>query len=66
MADYQDALSAFQNGLALKDPSLLYNQIVAEEYLGEFQRASVLMKEYLASYPTDDEAQREYTFLSTR
>lgn len=70
MADYQDALSAFQNGLALKDPSLqqalLYNQIVAEEYLGEFQRASVLMKEYLASYPTDEQAQREYTFLSTR
>lgn len=70
MGDYDSALTAFQNGLNLNDADymqeLTYNEIVAEEYLGDFQRATVLMKEYLNDYPTDEQAQREYVFLSSR
>ena len=45
---------------------LEFNQIVALEYLGEFKKASVLMDAYVARYPWDTDAQREYTFLKTR
>lgn len=68
--EYQKALNAFENGIALNDPaydqSLRFNEIVAYEYLLDFKKAGVLMKEYLEKYPNDEEAQREYIFLSTR
>lgn len=68
--EYQKALNAFENGIMLEDPaydqSLKFNEIVAYEYLLDFKKAGVLMKEYLEKYPNDEEAQREYIFLSTR
>lgn len=68
--EYMKALTAFENGLALNDPSynqsLMFNEAVTYEYLLDFKKAAVLMKEYLAKYPNDEEAQREYIFLSTR
>lgn len=68
--DYQGALSAFEQGLAVKDneyeQSLRYNQIVAYEYVSEFDKASVLMESYLKDYPDDENAQREAVFLKTR
>lgn len=68
--EYQKALNAFENGIMLNDPayiqSLMFNEIVAYEYLLDFKKAGVLMKEYLDRYPGDEEAQREYIFLSTR
>ena len=43
-----------------------YNEIVANEYMGDFKRAASLMEEYLRKYPDDTDASREYIFLSTR
>lgn len=68
--EYENALEAFAAGLELGDATmkqtLLFNQIVAYEYLGEFEQAAALMKSYLTAYPDDTEAMREYDFLSTR
>lgn len=68
--DAESALSYFEQALALEDPSmaqvLKFNQIVAYEYLGEFDQASVLMKNYLMLYPDDKDALREYEFLKSR
>ena len=68
--EYDDALKAFQGGMELNDPSysqsIMFNEAVTYEYLYDFKKAAVLMKEYLDKYPDDEEAQREYVFLSTR
>ncbi|MCR5507430.1 MAG: tetratricopeptide repeat protein [Lachnospiraceae bacterium] len=67
---YDEALEAFEAGMALNDPaytqSLMFNEAVTYEYLLDFKKAGVLMKEYLERFPDDEEAQREYVFLSTR
>jgi len=68
--EYREALTAFEAGLAIEGnalvQSLSYNQIVAYEYLGDFSTAETLMKQYLASYPDDEAANREYIFLKSR
>ena len=68
--DAESALDYFEQALTLEDPSMMqvlkYNQIVAYEYLGEFDQASVLMKNYLQIYPDDLDAVREYEFLKSR
>ena len=65
-----DALQSFRQGQTLNDEtmkqSLAFNEIVANEYLGNFQRASVLMADYVKTYPGDSAAKREYEFLQTR
>ncbi|SKB51311.1 Lipoprotein NlpI, contains TPR repeats [Lachnospiraceae bacterium] len=70
VGDYQSALAAFEQGIGVGyseiSQSLRYNQIVANEYLGKFKEASVLMNDYLEDYPDDEDAKREYIFLSTR
>lgn len=67
---YDEALEAYEAGLALGDSSstqsLLFNQVVANEYLGNFDTAKTLLDEYLADYSDDAAAQREAVFLSTR
>lgn len=68
--DAASALTYFEQALALEDASmtqtLKFNQIVAYEYLGEFDQANVLMKNYLQLYPDDQDAVREYEFLKSR
>ncbi len=68
--DYESALKSFETGLEMGDSeitqSLLFNRIVAYEYLSDFKKAAVLMEEYLKNYPDDETAQREYKFLKTR
>lgn len=69
--EYEAALNAFNSGLAMENSSdvtrqLRFNQIVAYEYLGEFEKAAALMNGYLESYPDDVQARREYEFLRTR
>lgn len=70
MERYSEALSSFQAGMNLDNSSIMqtlkYNEIVAYEYMNEFQTASALMKEYLRMYPNDSVAKREYEFLKTR
>lgn len=68
--DYQKALSAFQAGKEIENNEMLqalsFNEIVAYEYLGEYQKAAVLVDTYLQQYPDDETAKREQQFLSTR
>lgn len=67
---YEEALEAFEAGIALADisqqQSLWFNRIVAWEYLGNFAQAKNLMQEYLKYYPDDAKALSEWDFLSTR
>ena len=68
--EYQKALEAFQAGMQMENnenlQSLSFNEIVAYEYLGEYEQAYVLINHYLKNYPDDEQAKREYDFLSTR
>lgn len=68
--EYASALEAFQAGLSLEDgglrQTLSFNEIVAREHLGDFEQARTLMAAYLKNYPDDQNAKREYDFLSTR
>ena len=68
--EYEKALTAFQAGMKAPNnmiqQTLAFNEIVAYEHLGEFQKATVLMQTYLNNYPDDEKAQREFQFLSTR
>lgn len=68
--EYSNALSAFQAGLQVEGntmkQSLLFNEIAAYEYLGDFAQAKVLLNKYLTMYPDDEDAQREAGFLATR
>ena len=68
--EYQKALEAFQAGLQIEDSgyvqTLRFNEIVAYEYLGDYQKAAVLLQSYLKTYPDDEKAKREMDFLSTR
>ncbi len=68
--NYQEALDAFEQGIAANDnetmQSLKYNEIVAYEYLSDFKKAAVLMETYLKTYPDDETAKREYAFLASR
>jgi len=68
--EYRRALDAFQAGIQLGDSSVLqslsFNEIVAYEYLGEFEQAYASLTGYLSNYPDDEQARREYGFLATR
>ncbi len=68
--DYEPALQAFQNAMQIPDNGMMqtlqFNEIVAYEYLGEFDSAAALLHNYLQIYPDDAAALREYEFLSTR
>ena len=68
--EYQKAMEAFQAGIRLQNNTLLqtlsFNEIVACEYLGKYDEARELLEIYLERYPDDEQAKREYDFLSTR
>lgn len=68
--DYQKALEAFQAGMQIQNNGMMqvlsFNEIMTYEYLGEYQKAAILLENYLKSYPDDEAAQREMQFLSTR
>ena len=70
LKDYSAALDAFSKGISIGDPvmdqSLRFNQIVACEEMGDFNRAKTMMQDYLNIYPDDEEAIRENEFLATR
>lgn len=68
--EYGKALEAFQAGMQLENTTMMqtlaFNEIVAYERLGEYAQAYILMGNYLNNYPDDQQARREYEFLSTR
>ncbi len=67
---YQAALEAFQSAMQLEGNGMMqtlrFNEIVAYEYLNNYEQAGVLLEHYLQLYPDDERAKREYGFLSTR
>lgn len=68
--DYEGALTSFQNGIKTGDGAwmqdLMFNEIIAYEYLADFVKAKEKMQTYLSAYPDDAEALQEYEFLKTR
>ncbi len=70
LKNYEEALSYIQTGLKYNDIAynryLQRNQIVVYENMGDFENAYTLMKDYLAAYPEDEDAQAESEFLGTR
>lgn len=68
--DYEGAISVYEKGLKSEDISyrqaLMFNRIVAYEYMKDYKTAATLMNEYIATYPDDEEAKREDIFLRTR
>lgn len=67
---YEEALAAFESGIALGASDYLqelkFNRIVANEYTGNFAQAKTMMQEYLQAYPDDAQAKKENEFLKTR
>lgn len=67
---YSEALDAFEQGRKIENSGLeqilLFNEIVACEYNGDFTNAKSLMDSYISKYPDDANALREKTFLATR
>ena len=67
---YEAALKAFQSAMQIPDNAMMqtlsFNEIVAYEYMGDYTQAATLLQNYLATYPDDEKAKREYGFLSTR
>lgn len=68
IADYAEAIRCFSEGLALEEVTneqeLRSNLIAAYEYSGDFTSAKAAMEEYIAEYPEDTKAAREYLFLN--
>ena len=68
--DYETAITCFAQGLLKPDaasvPDLIYNQAVAYEYKGDFDKARELMEQYVAGNSSDEEAARELEFLKSR
>lgn len=68
--DWDGAIEYFKKGLTVEDsskvPELLFNQAVAQEYKGDFKTALDLMQQYVTAHGSDEEAEREITFLKTR
>ncbi len=68
--NYEAALTAFQCAMNVENnemmQTLLFNEVVAYEFLGEYTKATALLNSYLSTYPDDEVGKREFDFLSTR
>lgn len=68
--NYEQALTFFQQALESPEPAnqqeLRRNEIAALEFLRDFKTAREKMETYLADYPEDEAAVREYEFLKSR
>ncbi len=67
---YDSALVYIETGIELGDTEamqgLLFNQAVCYEYSHDYDKAREAFEEYLALYPNDKAARKEYEFLKTR
>ena len=67
---YDEAAETFQKGIDMGNSDYLqelrFNQIVANEYTGNFAQAKTMMQSYLQNYPDDAQAKKENEFLKTR
>lgn len=66
--NYDSALTYVALGLDCEDSeaekSLLFNEIIAYEYKLDFETAKQKCAEYIERYPADEQARREYKFLT--
>ena len=67
---YDEAVLYLEQGLACEvvpnKGALMHDLVAAYEYNGQFDKAWELIQEYIALFPEDEEAQREYIFLKNR
>lgn len=72
LGNYEEALSCYEKGLAVKGNSkelrreMEFNVIVACEGMEDWEQAKEKLEEYIAKYPEDEEAEKEAEFLETR
>jgi len=68
--NYKMAIQCLEAALKLEKvpnkQTIMKTLVIVYEYNGDFKKAKSLMAEYVAAYPEDKEAAREYTFLQTR
>lgn len=68
--NYDMAIQCLNKALELKNvpnkQMILKSLAIAYEHNRDFETAKKLMEEYIETYPDDEEAAREYTFLETR
>lgn len=68
--DYETAKQYLEAAAEMPDATDLAtirkNTIICYENLGDFEKAKSLMEAYVADYPDDEEAKKDYTFLKTR
>lgn len=62
---YRLAIEAKDNSEALAQ-EVKFNMIAAYEKQGDWESAKLKLREYVAEYPEDEEAQKESKFLETR
>lgn len=67
---YGEALSAAADGLALSDDtarqSLRFNEAVCYEYLGQYEKALELFRQFVDDFGENEQAEHEIAFLVTR
>ena len=72
LGNFPSAQNYFRLGLAQEDNSaqlnqeMQYNMVVAYEQVKDWESAKAELRDYLASYPEDEAAQKELQFLETR
>lgn len=68
--EYEAALELASGGQALSDGlaarELKFNEAVCYEYLGQFEKALSLFREYVSEFGNDEKAEHEIAFLVTR
>jgi len=68
--EYEEALSQLKKGYQYADPEFLqimkFNEIVINEFAGDFTSAKAIAAAYVKTYPGDKIASREYEFLKSR
>jgi tetratricopeptide (TPR) repeat protein len=68
--EYEYARDTFALGMKLNDGSLakelLFNQIIAYEHLGKYEKAYKKAQKYMEMYPEDDAMKEEMKFMKTR
>lgn len=68
--NFEMAISCLNQALELKQvpnkQMIMKTLVIAYEHNRNFEEAKALMAEYVESYPDDEEAKREFTFLETR
>ncbi len=67
LSRYEDARTAFEQGLALNDRlvdrELMYNEAITYEYLEDWTGALEKMQAFVEKYPDDSQGQHELAFL---